>query len=450
MGAPKKKMRIAVYCHSIAPSIDGVCRRFTGILEEMTRLGYEVVLFTLEDDPQEVPEGLLDIITIDHVSLSYYPGKKISVPSMRSWFRILGALWKHKPDIVHVTADGLSQFFAIAGMLAGDIPVVGSFHTDLLDLLTVLNAGVFQKWCVRTKEKVDNFSLDSCATTSVSFQKKLSGQGLDCEHVIITAVDGKTFAPSKKSAKMRKKLSFGNPDGFLVVYAGRISHEKRLDIVIEAVKDMDNVYLAIVGDGPAGAHYGTLHSKSNKIYCMPVFLTHAELAEVYASSDVHVSASSFETLGNTVLEAFSCGIPVVVPETQGFINTVTDGVTGFFFEPGSAAGCREQVLRLQEDDKLRLKMGKAGRAAMKDRTITRVVEDLFCWYDRASEERKNRSWAKQAFIFCYLACTVPFTTLVYNLTYIGTAVMLFFGLQGPFCFPDLPSERKKMIKMKIA
>lgn len=38
---------------------------------------------------------------------------------------------------------------------------------------------------------------------------------------------------------------------------------------------------------------------------------------VYASSDIHVSASEFETLGNTVLEAFAANIPVVVPHTQG-------------------------------------------------------------------------------------------------------------------------------------
>ena len=38
---------------------------------------------------------------------------------------------------------------------------------------------------------------------------------------------------------------------------------------------------------------------------------------------MHVSASQFETLGNTVLEAFASNIPVVVPYTQGFRDTVT-------------------------------------------------------------------------------------------------------------------------------
>jgi glycosyltransferase involved in cell wall biosynthesis len=71
-----------------------------------------------------------------------------------------------------------------------------------------------------------------------------------------------------------------------------------------------------VGDGPSAATYGELHGSSTRIYCRPGFKSHAELAEVYASCDLHVSASEFETLGNTVLEAHSCGIPVVVPRTQ--------------------------------------------------------------------------------------------------------------------------------------
>ena len=52
----------------------------------------------------------------------------------------------------------------------------------------------------------------------------------------------------------------------------------------------------------------------------------------------------FETLGNTVLEAFSCGIPVVVPRTQGFCDTVSDQVNGYLFEPRSVQDCQRYVL----------------------------------------------------------------------------------------------------------
>ena len=61
---------------------------------------------------------------------------------------------------------------------------------------------------------------------------------------------------------------------------------------------------------------------------------------MYASSDLHVSASEFETLGNTVLEAFACAIPVVVPRTQGFNDTVRHSVDGFLFNPGDSEDAR--------------------------------------------------------------------------------------------------------------
>jgi glycosyltransferase involved in cell wall biosynthesis len=119
------------------------------------------------------------------------------------------------------------------------------------------------------------------------------------------------------SSSLRKELTFSDPTGgFLCVYVGRISREKRIDIIAEAIGSIDGAYLAIVGDGPDADAFQALHGKDNRIHCKPRFLTHEELAEVYASSDVHVSASQFETLGNTVLEAFACGVPVVVPRTQ--------------------------------------------------------------------------------------------------------------------------------------
>jgi len=67
---------------------------------------------------------------------------------------------------------------------------------------------------------------------------------------------------------------------------------------------------------------------------------HSYALKVYSSSDLHVSASEFETLGNTVLEAFACKIPVVVPRTQGFLDTVHDTYDGFLFKPKDSASAR--------------------------------------------------------------------------------------------------------------
>jgi hypothetical protein len=79
------------------------------------------------------------------------------------------------------------------------IPILGSFHTDLLDLLSTHNADPFQKFCIWLKERIDSDILDSCATTSVSFKEKLSKSGLRFQHILITAVDTNTFSSSKRN-----------------------------------------------------------------------------------------------------------------------------------------------------------------------------------------------------------------------------------------------------------
>lgn len=412
-------MKLAFYSHSIAPSIDGVCRRFTSILHELDRLGHETIMFSMEEDPQDLPAST-KTVALDYMMFPTYPDKKVAMPTLRSMLAVLNTLSIEKPDIIHIVSDGYSQLFSLAGLVLG-IPVVGSFHTDIIDLLTTHGAYEFQKMLIYIKEGLDSLVLDSCATTSSSFQKKLAGQGVHCEHVLITSVDIKNFSGDKRNSALRKELMFGSDDGFLCVYVGRISNEKRMDVIIDATRDLsgdDRTYIALIGDGPSAPYYAKAHSKDNRIYCKPRFLDHKELAEVYASSDVHVSASEFETLGNTVLESFACGIPVIVPRTQGFRDTVRHGVDGFLFNPGDRKDARRYIQQLKDDPALRKKMGLAGRQSILTKTIEYVVKDLMQWYAHGAQVRKGRSWLNcfccAAVLFCTVLVTV-FMFVVYNI-----------------------------------
>ena len=91
-------MRIAIYSHSIAPSIDGVCRRFTGILHELERQGHQTLLFTMEDDPQELPLTT-KTVTLDHIIFPSYPNKKVAWPTCRAFVSIIQALSSFRPEV---------------------------------------------------------------------------------------------------------------------------------------------------------------------------------------------------------------------------------------------------------------------------------------------------------------------------------------------------------------
>ena len=59
-------------------------------------------------------------------------------------------------------------------------------------------------------------------------------------------------------------------------------------------------------------------------------------------------------VGNTVLEAFACGIPVVVPRTQGFSDTVQHEHDGFLFRPGDSIDASSFIQRLKDQPALRM------------------------------------------------------------------------------------------------
>ena len=399
--------RVAVYSHSVAPSIDGVCRRYTAILHELVRQGYDVLLFTIETDPKDIPEGVT-YVTLDYMIMPAYPGKKVVRPTWGVFGTIFRALQEYRPDCIHMTNDGVSNIFAACALMLG-IPIVGAFHTDILQLLQRHGGTLFQQGCVYTKELTDSWLLDSCATTSKSFREKLAENYISCQHIIVTAVDTQVFSASKASSKLRSEMTFGDKKGFLCAYVGRISREKRIDVLIEAVQQIPGCYLAIVGDGPSASIYAKLHGKENRIFCRPQFLEHTELAEVYASCDLHVSASEFETLGNTVLEAHACGVPVVVPMAQGFCDTVHDKVDGFLFEPGNASSAMEYIVRFKEDNKLRERMGRAGLKAIQSNTIHRVVKDLLDWYALGIGNYEAKSAWTKFWGFILLLCIIPFS-----------------------------------------
>ena len=111
-------------------------------------------------------------------------------------FNCLYVLWQ----VIHAVADGYSQMFTLAGLLFG-IPVVGSFHTDIIDLLSTHNAYEFQKFCITAKERIDSMVLDSCATTSLSFAVRICLTQLFCRNA-----NGLMFCFAEKIGKTRSLL----------------------------------------------------------------------------------------------------------------------------------------------------------------------------------------------------------------------------------------------------
>ena len=112
-----------------------------------------------------------------------------------------------------------------------------------------------------------------------------------------------------------------------------------------------------------------------------------------------------------MLEAFSSGIPVVVPRTQGFCDTVTHEVDGFLFEPGDSSSAKSYILRLKENTKLCSKMGRSGQKNVSSRTVQAVNDDLIKWYLKGIDNFRNRSLVRSIVMTLLVLFGVPFTMI---------------------------------------
>lgn len=105
------------------------------------------------------------------------------------------------------------------------------------------------------------------------------------------------------------------------------------------------------------------------------------LRDLYHRLDVYVQATRGETLSTAVLQALSCGLPVVASDVDGMNNLLTDGLNGLLVPVGDARALAEAVAAVCDGDDVRAELSRNGRQLVLDRYTPTVVgaryADLF-------------------------------------------------------------------------
>jgi len=287
------------------------------------------------------------------------------------------------PDVLHLATPGpVGMCGLAAGALLG-IPVIGSYHTELgpyalqltRDLVVAEAMGIYVDWFYRRCRIV------LAPTPSVA--DALMERGVtDRPAVWSRGVDTVMFTPSRRREDLRRQILDGGT--FLLLYVGRVSHEKRLDTLLSAFAKVSpavpGARLAIVGDGPARPGLEREAPAGTRFLGE---LQGASLAEVFASADVFCFPSTTDTFGQVILEAGASGLPVVAAAAGGAVDLVRHRVTGLLVPPDDPDELAGALLELASSDDLRRQLGSAGRLAAAERTWDRSFAELKTAYARA-------------------------------------------------------------------
>ncbi len=182
----------------------------------------------------------------------------------------------------------------------------------------------------KLKEKLIDFTLTKrlslanlIITPSTRQEEFLRQNGFEKVQTVNLGVDTNVFNTSKRDHYLGRMLGIKDYN-FKVVYAGRLSPEKRIDILLEVIDIMDPAFFhfLIVGDGPLRGRVEKFAQKRPNVSYLGYIQKEEDLSKIYASCDVYISASTSETYGLSFLEAQACGCLLVAPdlglETQPF------------------------------------------------------------------------------------------------------------------------------------
>lgn len=150
------------------------------------------------------------------------------------------------------------------------------------------------------------------------------------------------------------------PLGGYVAFAGRVSAEKGVDVLLAAAALMPHLSFKIAGDGPV---LSAMVAQAPANVQFVGRLAYDELLTFYKAARLLVVPSVwFEPFGMVAADAMALGLPVVASRIGGLPDVVDEGVTGLLFEPGNAADLAQQIGRIWEDPALGVQLGKSGRA----------------------------------------------------------------------------------------
>jgi glycosyltransferase involved in cell wall biosynthesis len=158
------------------------------------------------------------------------------------------------------------------------------------------------------------------------------------------------------SAITQKKHAGGG-----VVYAGRLSKEKGIDVLIEAAALL-RIPIDIAGDGPDKQVFQSLAGRLGVDARFHGHLPQGRLHDLVRSASVSVLPSRcHENQPLGVLESFCCGVPVVGTNLGGIPELIRPGVNGELVPPNDPTALATSLESLLADHDRALEMGAAGR-----------------------------------------------------------------------------------------
>jgi len=283
-------------------------------------------------------------------------------------------------DIVHVHTP-------LPPIIKTSLPVITTVHTPMLtdyfyvkiDSLYSLFSKISSRFVSYPLELKHINASDIIVTVSNPIAKELKEYNLDPEDVIVVGngVDEKFFFPNQKKSV--------NDDKY-ILYTGRMDREKGLFDLVECGRYICNERsdISFIFAG-SGRDLNILKHKTRKAGLQDrfIFLGQVDknhIVKLYQKASIFVFPSYHEGLPTVLLEAMSCGLPIIATDVRGNRDLISQGENGILIPTGEPKKIAEAINMLLEDEKLRIYLGKNARNTIIEKYTWEIIANKMLRY----------------------------------------------------------------------
>lgn len=379
------KRCIIVYSIPDLSNGSGMERVLTAKANYLAELGYEVHVITSEGDGSRLYFPLHPKVKLHSLNINIEGVYNIGYP-LHIWLRtrkmhlfrkrMSCLLHQLKPDITLCLSRRDVNF--INRMTDGSIKV-GEMHFDKQHYISYASP----RWspsCISTfiqRRRIKELGKLRMLVT-LTHEDKAAWTEIDNLYVIPNPV---SFSSDTVSALNQKQ----------VIAVGRYVEQKGFDNLITIWSKVHQRHpdwvLKIYGEGVLRE---ALQRQVDELQLSDTcLLEHAvpDIQSMYLESSIFALSSNYEGFGLVIVEAMSCGLPVVSFACPcGPRDIITSGKNGLLIEPHDLDGFAEGICRLIEDEELRQRMGTAGRERASHYTIENIGQQWTELFDKLITE----------------------------------------------------------------
>ncbi len=324
-----------------------------------------------------------------------------------------------KPDIVHAQDHLIIGSSVIDAALRRNIPIVGTNHFHPDNLLHYLNAppAVEDKIRKAAWKHLDVVfgHLRAITTPSEIAKKVMRSSGIKKNITVVSnGIDLGKFKPGPKEEPSEIAEKYGlSPNDKHVLFVGRLEKEKNIDVLIRAVKIVNQKFpakLLICGFGSGEEKLKSLIEELNLGDSVKLLgkAPDEDVVKLYNFADIFATASTVELQGLSVMEAMASGLPVVSSDGMALPELVKDGSNGFVFPSGNCELAAQKMIELLGNKKLAEIMGKKSRELIQEHDFQKSLDKYEKIYEQAIAVKRKPKINRALFIISKIFLDTPF------------------------------------------